>query len=121
MGDCVNHLIDRRTKAQEGETAEYPYQLSENIWSRAQVAPTNCVCLWLGANVMLEYTLDEAVELLRTNEANAKETIRNLDEDMAFLRDQLTTTEVNIVRTHNYNVKLRQNSKEEEGKSQAAL
>merc|ERR1719215_2428996 len=119
--DCVNHLIDRRTKAQEGETAEYTYQLSENIWSRAQVAPTNCVCLWLGANVMLEYTLDEAVELLRTNEANAKETIRNLDEDMAFLRDQLTTTEVNIARTHNYNVKMRQKAKEGEAAAQGAL
>lgn len=119
--DCVNHLIDRKNKAQEGETSEYTYQLSENIWSRAQVAPTNVVGLWLGANVMLEYTLDEAVELLRTNEANAKTTVANLDEDMAFLRDQLTTTEVNIARTHNFNVKLRQKAKEAEGEAQPAL
>merc|ERR1711977_738577 len=104
-------MVERRSKSQEGETAEYTYQLSENIWSRAQVAPTNCVCLWLGANVMLEYTLDEAVELLRSNEANAKTTITNLDEDMAFLRDQLTTTEVNIARTHNHNVGLRAKQK----------
>jgi len=119
--DCVNHLVDRKNKAQEGETSEYTYQLSENIWSRAQVAPTNVVGLWLGANVMLEYTLDEAVELLRTNEANAKTTVANLDEDMAFLRDQLTTTEVNIARTHNFNVKLRQKAKEAEGEAQPAL
>jgi|EP00427_Karlodinium_veneficum_P050769 prefoldin subunit 5 len=117
--DTVNHLIDRRSKAQEGETAEYTYQLSENIWSRASVAPTSNVSLWLGANVMLEYSLDEAVELLRTNEQNAKTTISTLDEDMAFLRDQITTTEVNIARTHNYNVKLRQKSKEAEDTQKA--
>lgn len=119
--DCVNHLIDRRDKAQDGETAEYTYQMSENIWSRAVVAPTNNVCLWLGANVMLEYTLDEAVELLRANEANAKTTISNLDEDMAFLRDQLTTTEVNIARAHNYNVKQRQKTKDSDAAAQPAL
>jgi prefoldin subunit 5 len=117
--DTVNHLIDRRSKAAEGETAEYTYQLSENIWSRASVAPTSNVCLWLGANVMLEYSVDEAVELLRTNEQNAKTTISTLDEDMAFLRDQITTTEVNIARTHNYNVKLRQKSKENEDPQKA--
>lgn len=121
--DCVNHLVKRRDSAQEGEdnAAEYTYQLSENIWSKANVSPTNCVCLWLGANVMLEYTLDEAVELLRTNEANAKTTIGSLDEDMAFLRDQLTTTEVNIARTHNFNVKLRAKAKEAEAAGQPAL
>jgi prefoldin subunit 5 len=117
--DCVNHLVDRRNKAQEGDTAEYTYQMSENIWSKAVVAPTNNVCLWLGANVMLEYSLDEALELLRNNDANAKTTITNLDEDMAYLRDQLTTTEVNIARTHNHNVKLRQKTREAEGGTDA--
>jgi prefoldin subunit 5 len=118
--ETVNHLIERRNKATEGDTAEYTYQLSENIWSRASVAPTNNVCLWLGANIMLEYTLDEALELLQTNEQNAKTTIVTLDEDMAFLRDQITTTEVNIARTHNYNVKQRQHAKEGEAASQPA-
>lgn len=125
--DCVNHLVDRRDKAKEGdgegELRDYTYQLSENIWSKALVAPTDCVCLWLGANVMLEYSLDEAVELLGTNKSNAQTTIGTLDEDMAFLRDQLTTTEVNIARTHNFNVKLRAKAKEaaENAGGQAAL
>lgn len=122
--DCVNHIVDHRNTAQDGAMKDYTYQLSENIWSKAQVPPTNCVCLWLGANVMLEYTLDEAVELLTTNSVNAKTTVANLDEDMAFLRDQLTTTEVNIARTHNYNVKLRalaRGDEENPEKAQAAL
>lgn len=116
--DTVNHLVERHSKAQEGETTDYTYQLSENFWSKASAPPSDVVCLWLGANCMLEYTLDEAVELLRTNETNARTTLKALDEDMAFLRDQITTTEVNIARTHNYGVKLRQKAKEE-GKEEA--
>jgi len=106
--ETVNHLIDRRSKADESENADYTYQLCENIWCKASAPPTNVVCLWLGANCMLEYTLDEAVELLNTNEANARTTLKRLEEDIAFLRDQITTTEVNIARTHNYGVKMRQ-------------
>jgi len=106
--ETVNHLKEKRDKGAEGEEAEYTYQLSENIFAKAVVPPTNVVCLWLGANCMLEYTLDEATELLKTNEANAKETLKSVEEDTAFLRDQVTTTEVNIARVHNYGVKVRQ-------------
>eukprot|EP00747_Dinoflagellata_sp_TGD_P165069 gnl/TRDRNA2_/TRDRNA2_185876_c0_seq1.p1 gnl/TRDRNA2_/TRDRNA2_185876_c0~~gnl/TRDRNA2_/TRDRNA2_185876_c0_seq1.p1 ORF type:complete len:318 (+),score=76.32 gnl/TRDRNA2_/TRDRNA2_185876_c0_seq1:49-1002(+) len=109
--ETVRQLIKRRDAS---ETAEVTYQLSETIYTRAEVPPSDKVCLWLGANVMLEYTLDEAVELLGTNEANAKSTLKSLDEDTAFLRDQITTTEVNIARVHNYNVKLRQTLKEQQ-------
>eukprot|EP00930_Biecheleria_cincta_P100574 TRINITY_DN9218_c0_g2_i2.p1 TRINITY_DN9218_c0_g2~~TRINITY_DN9218_c0_g2_i2.p1 ORF type:complete len:242 (+),score=71.41 TRINITY_DN9218_c0_g2_i2:186-911(+) len=121
-GDTVNHLVERKEKAQEDEATEYTYQLADCIWSKASAPPSNSVCLWLGANCMLEYTLDEAVELLRTNEANAKTTLKSLEEDMAFLRDQITTTEVNIARTHNFGVKQRQLAKErgEEAKPAAA-
>mmetsp|Transcript_50258 Transcript_50258/g.116679 ORF Transcript_50258/g.116679 Transcript_50258/m.116679 type:complete len:303 (+) Transcript_50258:55-963(+) len=111
--ETVNHLIERRTKATAAEPTEYTYQLCENIWCKASAPPSNHVCLWLGANCMLEYTLDEAVELLTTNEINARASLKSLEDDIAFLRDQITTTEVNIARTHNYGVKLRQKLKEE--------
>mmetsp|Transcript_50271 Transcript_50271/g.144903 ORF Transcript_50271/g.144903 Transcript_50271/m.144903 type:complete len:313 (-) Transcript_50271:92-1030(-) len=117
--DTVNHLIDKRDKAAEGETTEYRYQLAENLWSTASAPATNHVHLWLGADCMLEYTLEEAKELLTTNETNAKTMLKSLDEDMAFLRDQLTTTEVNIARCHNYGVKLRAKEKEESDKAAA--
>uniref|UniRef100_A0A7S4V1X5 CS domain-containing protein n=1 Tax=Alexandrium monilatum TaxID=311494 RepID=A0A7S4V1X5_9DINO len=119
--ETVNHLVERKAEAAEGETAEYTYQLCENIWCKAEAPPSATVCLWLGANCMLEYTLEEAVELLRTNEANARTSLKGLDEDIAFLRDQITTTEVNIARTHNYGVKLRQKRTEEESASAQAI
>ncbi|OLP88381.1 Prefoldin subunit 3 [Symbiodinium microadriaticum] len=114
----VEHLVSKSSEASEDEPTEYTYQLAENIWSKASAPPSKTVCLWLGANCMLEYTLDEALDLLKTNENNARTTLSSLEEDMAFLRDQITTTEVNIARTHNYGVKLRQAAKAKEaGKS----
>lgn len=115
--ETVNHLIDKRDASEEA--TEYTYQLAENLWAKAAAPPTQSVHLWLGANCMLEYTLEEAVELLSTNEANAKTMLKSLDEDMAFLRDQITTTEVNIARTHNFGVKQRQKD-EAEGKAAKA-
>lgn len=118
--ETVNHLKERREQASEGETTDYVYQLSENIYSKASAAPSNVVCLWLGANCMLEYTLEEAVELLGTNEVNAKTMLKSIEEDIIFLRDQITTTEVNIARTHNYGVKLRQKAKDDAAAAGAA-
>ncbi len=40
------------------------YQLADNVYAKARIKPVETVNLWLGANVMLEYGLDEAVELL---------------------------------------------------------
>jgi hypothetical protein len=74
---------------------------------------------------MLEYTLDEADELLRGNQNTAQITLTKVDEDLDFLRlesnkcilmirffvinrDQITTTEVNMARLHNWAVKQKQ-------------
>ena len=37
------------------------FELSEGIYSRAKIEDTDSVCLWLGANVMLEYSCDEVI------------------------------------------------------------
>ena len=50
---------------------------------------------------MLEYTYDEALELLNKNYEQAKETKDSLDKDLDFIKDQITTTEVNIARVYN--------------------
>ena len=45
---------------------------------------------------MLEYTLDEAIALLSKNGEAARANLAILNEDLAFLRDQIVTTEVSI-------------------------
>lgn len=56
---------------------------------------------------MLAYPLDEAIALLRTRLEGSKRSLVTLHEDLDFLRDQITTMEVNTARLHNWDVKRR--------------
>ena len=59
-----------------------------------QVPPTDKVCLWLGANVMLEYSLGDAEVLLKKNCDQAEQNLAQIAWDLDYLRDQMTITEV---------------------------
>ena len=78
------------------------FLLSDNIWAKAKVPnETGKVGLWLGANVMVEYNYEEAIKLLGKNLANAEQKIKETEQDIDFLKDQITTTEVNLARIYN--------------------
>jgi len=47
------------------------YMVHNNLWAKATVDVTDRVCLWLGAEVLCEYTFDEANALLTKNKDNA--------------------------------------------------
>jgi prefoldin subunit 5 len=96
----VVSFLRRRKEGSEPTLAHFP--LTDNCYGSAVVPPTDTVCLWLGANVMLEYSISEAESLLRSSSDSAYETMRKLDENLAFIRDQITTTEVNNARVHNF-------------------
>lgn len=87
------------------------FLLSDDVFAKARIPPTEKVCLWLGANVMLEYELDEAEKLLSNNLSSSEAILKEVVSDMEFLRDQITTTEVNMARVHNWNVKKVQTAK----------
>lgn len=93
------------------ESFETQYLLSDQVFAKASIEPTETVFLWLGANVMLEYSLDDAKELLMNNAAAAKRNLEYVEHDLDFLRDQFTTTEVNMARVFNWNIKRRQSAK----------
>ena len=88
-----------------GETASTFYNLSDNVFVPATVAPRGVVSVWLGANVMLEYSYDEARALFTEQLAAATTKVATNSSDLAFLRDQVITTEVNLARVYNYSVK----------------
>lgn len=67
--------------------------------------------LWIGANIMMEYSYEEAMSLLQKNLESASATYASLDIDLAFLKDQITISEVNIARLHNYNVAQKEKAK----------
>lgn len=49
---------------------------------------------------MLEYTCEEAKDLLTSKLETAKTSLKNTLEDLEFLRDQITTMEVSILFTY---------------------
>ncbi|OWR53917.1 prefoldin subunit 3 [Danaus plexippus plexippus] len=93
------------------EDMDTQFLLSDQVFVKANIKPTKTVCLWLGANVMLEYSLEDAEKLLTTNMATAKKNLACVEHDLDFLRDQWTTTEVNMARVYNWDVKRRQAAK----------
>uniref|UniRef100_A0A8C9A5H8 Prefoldin subunit 3 n=1 Tax=Prolemur simus TaxID=1328070 RepID=A0A8C9A5H8_PROSS len=94
-------------KKESTNSLETRFLLADNLYCKASVPPTDKVCLWLGANVMLEYDIDEAQALLEKNLSTATKNLDSLEEDLDFLRDQFTTTEVNMARVYNWDVKRR--------------
>ena len=61
---------------------------------------------------MLSYTQDEAIELLSSKLAAARQSLHNTVEDLEFLREQVTIMEVNTARCYNWDVKRRREKRE---------
>jgi len=106
--DIVRHM---KAKQESPDLIDTRFLLSDQVYARAKIPPTDRVCLWLGANVMLEYTLEDAEALLSRNLEKASKNLAQLEDDLDFLRDQFTTTEVNMARVYNWDVKRRQAAK----------
>ncbi|KAI3376171.1 hypothetical protein L3Q82_016705 [Scortum barcoo] len=92
--EILRHMQKKKDTTEPMETH---FLLADNVYCKASVPPTDKVCLWLGANVMLEYDIDEAQALLEKNLSTASRNLETLEEDLDFLRDQFTTTEVSIL------------------------
>ena len=107
---------------EEVKTFNTNFLISDNIWARAEVDNSSGkVGLWLGANVMVEHTYDEALELLNKNFKNAKLKLDSTNEDLDYIKDQITTMEVNMARVYNENVALNNKKKAEENKDQKVI
>ncbi|KAL7210627.1 hypothetical protein ACSBR1_032064 [Camellia fascicularis] len=101
---CLDIVATLQAKKGTGEALLADFEISEGIYSRACIQDTDSVCLWLGANVMLEYSCEEATKLLQMNLENARASLEVLVADLQFLRDQVTITQVTIARIYNWDV-----------------
>jgi prefoldin subunit 5 len=81
-------------KTQNNKAMKIDYMISNNLWAKAEVPVTDKVCLWLGADVLCEYTLEEANVVLSKNYEAAVTALKNNEDDLDFLKDQITTCEV---------------------------
>jgi prefoldin subunit 5 len=102
--DVLKFLKD---KADDDKEYVTNFELAPNILAKAKLQQVQTVNLWLGANVMMEFSFQEAEELLSGNLETAGANLTKVDEQLAFLRDQITTTEVNMARIYNHEVRIR--------------
>lgn len=105
---AVKFLIEKKAA---DETSSTSFCLGDSLYVKANVPPSGKVCLWLGANVMLEYTVEEAQTMLEKNLREAQDREAQINSDLMYLKDQITTTEVNIARTYNFDVTRRREEK----------
>ena len=74
----------------DSDPLETTFELNDTLYATALVPPTEEVYLWLGANVMLAYPIHEAETLLEGKLSGAQQTLSNCEEDLDFLREQIT-------------------------------
>lgn len=96
--DTVAHEQDTLTRTHhclfvlqdESDPIETTFELNETLYAQAKIPPTDEVYIWLGANVMLSYPIEEAEQLLDSKLKAATQSLQNCEEDLDFLREQIT-------------------------------
>lgn len=104
--DMVKYLGENK-----GETIETNYELNETLYAKAKVVSQDTVYLWLGANVMLEYPIPEAIDLLTEKLESAQKSLTQAKNDLEFLQENITILEVNTARVHNWDVQKKKEAK----------
>lgn len=92
------------------EPIEATFELNDTVYAKASIPSTEEVYLWLGvnyfvdikilisakrcfqANVMVSYPINEAEKLLDSKFSVAKQSLKNCEEDLDFLREQITVS-----------------------------
>ncbi|KEZ43135.1 hypothetical protein SAPIO_CDS5026 [Scedosporium apiospermum] len=106
-----------KLRKDDEEPLETTFELNDTLYAKAQIPATEEVYIWLGANVMLSYPIDEAEELLEGKLSTATQTLSNCEEDLDFLREQITTMEVALARVYNWDVVQKRKEKADEEKT----
>ena len=90
----------------EKDHATVRYNLADNLFASADLdLQAGTVHLWLGANVMLEFPFDEAIQFLEAKLSQAETDLATTEADLLFVRDQTVTSEVNMSRIFNWDVR----------------
>lgn len=104
---CLDAVLLLLAQHDAGEQTVLDFSLSDQVYARARLADVSSVNLWLGAGVMLEYSLEDAKALLERQLAGCKQQLEVVQWEHDYIKDQLTTTEVSMARVYNWDVQQR--------------
>ncbi|GAA5902957.1 hypothetical protein JCM5296_004504 [Sporobolomyces johnsonii] len=108
--EMVEMLIRKKEQAEPFETT---FELSDTLYAKGEVEQVDEVYIWLGASTMLSYPLPSALSLLQSKLAAAQRSLEHVKEDLLWLRDQVTVTEVNVARVYNWDVARRRERRQQ--------
>jgi len=106
-----DELDDDAEEAVDDGPLKTTFELNDTLYAEAELEESDDVYLWLGANVMMSYTLADAQALLSSKLTTAKQSRANAIEDLEWLREQITVMEVNIARVYNWDVRRRREAR----------
>jgi prefoldin subunit 5 len=106
--EAVLGLIGQK---ESGDALLVDYELTDSIYAKAALQNVDTVNLWLGANVMVEYPLEEAKQLLQHNLDQCQAQLAAIEKDMYTVKDNVTITEVSVARVFNWDVEQRRKLK----------
>ncbi|SMN20239.1 similar to Saccharomyces cerevisiae YGR078C PAC10 Part of the heteromeric co-chaperone GimC/prefoldin complex, which promotes efficient protein folding [Maudiozyma saulgeensis] len=120
---CKTLQHHHESSDEDNNEMEVNYQLNDTLYTKASIDTKDTkVGLWLGADVMLEYPVEEAIVLLQERHNAAQKSLETALEDVEFLRENITTMEVNCARLYNWDVERRKALREaEEGTKNLAI
>ena len=97
-----------KKKQEDGEDMYANYSLSDTVYTKTKVdTEADKVCLWIGANVMVEYTSSEAITMLEEQLVGSAAKLEELNDDLYYLRENIITVEVNMARIVNHSVRMK--------------
>ncbi|CEQ41792.1 SPOSA6832_03542, partial [Sporobolomyces salmonicolor] len=114
--DTTTHALTLELFGREQEQAEpfeTTFELSDTLYAKGEVEQVDEVYIWLGASTMLSYPLPSALSLLQSKLAAAQRSLEHVKEDLLWLRDQVTVTEVNVARVYNWDVARRRERRQQ--------
>jgi len=90
------------------------YELADGLFAYAMIQKPKTVILAIGASILVEYSFEEATKIFETTLTNLRNRLKEFDEDLDFVSEQITTTQVLMSRFYNYDVKQRKLKKEKQ-------
>lgn len=106
--ESVLALLERKDS---GDVVYADFELAEHIYAKAALQHAETVNIWLGANVMVEYPLEEAKQLLQQKLNECQQGLKEVEGDMHSIKDSTTITEVSTARVFNWDVERRRAQK----------
>ncbi|KAG5519743.1 hypothetical protein PMAC_000016 [Pneumocystis sp. 'macacae'] len=98
MDKTLRMLHFLQKKNEKKESFDTYFELNDTLYFKIIIPSTDKAGVWLG------YPVPEAIEFLMSRISSAKISLKKYEEDLEFIRENITILEVNIARIYNWDV-----------------